>query len=699
MAQHVIKAEVFYDGIWNDISTELHEPSAVKIERGFPALGTIRPSKIEWTFEDPTDKWRPGSATSAVYGKVGRATPARITVDTVARAAGEASSFRPDQSQEFVQTPRRGRRWVDFTAEGVLARIGTWETPLRSAIYRNVSGYTNLVGYWALEDGRNATQLSNGVPGGPPGAAANVTFQGGDGPAGASDDGVLEFGSGTDSRVSGRFLTASSTAGWQFSWMVKLPALGVSLRQMVAWTTTNGYTWYVNTDATTYNLKIVARDGTVLIDSFIGFGAFGGPNQWITYRLKATVSAGTVTYELGWYSQGAPSIYGVSGTFAGSVGALSTWSSNGNTTMDGALLSHVYGLTTGVDDLLNYAAIRSFDGYVGETAAARAARLCSEESIAFSLIGSASDTMLMGRQPTETFLKLLEEIAATDGCLIYDSVTTPAVTMRTRRNLYTQAVALALTYPTDVTVPFNEDYDYLGVTNLVTVSQRDGGDVTDAELTGPMSVLPPPAGIGEFKGKVDVNVADESTLPLIAGWARARGSLPGARYSKVTIDLDGRPSLNASVSAVKEGDRITITGRGADLIDLIVLGIEEIVQGWRRLVTFTCAPATVLSDLGVYDDTARRYGSVATTLAAGVNTTAVAWSFTFTDVDDRWDTTAVPYDVVCAGERVRVTAMGAVAGAGPYTQAATVTRSINGVIKSQTTGASIQVFNPARYGL
>jgi hypothetical protein len=51
------------------------------------------------------------------------------------------------------------------------------------------------------------------------------------------------------------------------------------------------------------------------------------------------------------------------------------------------------------------------------------------------------------------------------------------------------------------------------------------------------------------------------------------------------------------------------------------------------------------------------------------------------------------------GERVTVTAMTAAAGTGPYTQTATVTRSVNGVVKAQLSGARVNVYNSRRWGL
>jgi len=51
-----------------------------------------------------------------------------------------------------------------------------------------------------------------------------------------------------------------------------------------------------------------------------------------------------------------------------------------------------------------------------------------------------------------------------------------------------------------------------------------------------------------------------------------------------------------------------------------------------------------------------------------------------------------------AGERMRVTAITAPSG-GSNNQVATVTRSINGVVKTQVGGTEVHVFDSKRWGL
>lgn len=707
MAAHTVAAALFYDGVWNNLTvgTELSETVGIKTSRGSDEYGVLKPSKIEWTFEDRADKFRPSNPVSPLYGKVGRATPTRVIIDGSTRVVGEAASYKPGQTLDFSVTPARGRRYVAYRAEGVLRRIGLWTTPLRSAMFRHISRTyaANLVGYWSGEESRDATQLSNYLPGGDPGRAIGVSFADGERPAGGDTSTKIDT-NGVGSRISGRFKPGPTTGGWQISWSCKLGALpAAGVRQMMSWTTTNGYAWAVNLDAGVFILQVNDRTGATLSTTTVGTGTGADPNQWITYRVKVSASAGTVTAEFGWYPQGGVYLYGISPTFAGTTGALASWSANGNTAMVDARMAHVFGVKGVSDNLQSSAALQSFDGYVGELASVRYQRLCGQESIPAFQIGSHADTQPMGRQAPATFLELLKEIQATDDCLIYDAHNQMGLVLRTRRNLYNQAAKITLSWPLQLAPTLEEELDDVGAMNLVTVKQRDGGEAVAEQATGPMSTLPPPNGIGEYKGgpPVDVSVYDETSLADLAGWWLSKGTIPGSRYPQVTVDLDGYPGLATAVHSVNLGDRIVITGRLPDPIGLIVVGIDEVTNSHRRLVTFKCVSDAVLSNLGIYDTS--RYDSASTTLVGAETTTDVTWAITTADRGDvwggSWDGTPMPYPIIAAGERCSVTACTAPAGTGPYTQTMTVVRSVNGVIKAQLANEPVHIADPARYGL
>jgi hypothetical protein len=266
--------------------------------------------------------------------------------------------------------------------------------------------------------------------------------------------------------------------------------------------------------------------------------------------------------------------------------------------------------------------------------------------------------------------------------------------MRTRHDRYNQAVKVALTYGVDVGVPLLETISDVDAHNRVTISQADGGDVTLFEATGPMSVLAPPNGIGEYRQTVEVNVADETGLAVLGGWWLSKGTVPGARYESVVLDLDlATPPNLAAANSVDIGDRITIAGRTPDTLELIVIGIYEEIETHARRITLTTVPGGPWLP-AVYDG-GRRYGITGSTTVGTMTTTFGTVTAALTT--DRYGTALLPYDIMIAGERMRVTSV----FTSGVNQGLNVTRSINGVVKAHVANEPIQIHDDqlARYGL
>jgi hypothetical protein len=689
MTGHTVTPSAFLSGAWTDFPGEVFEGDAIRITRGLTEQGELRAAKIQWRFNDQTGKWRPTNPTSPLYGQVGQALPVRVTVDGSTRAYCEAVSFAPDQDPEF-QPGVRGRRWVDMSAEGLLGRIGTWSEAVRSAMYRQISGYANRRGHWPLEDPSSATQLTNTYSRGTPGVINGSRPGSDDGPPGADNVTAAPSGSSMGGRFSG-----VSGSGWQFSFSCRLNAMpaGSTYGELIRWTTSIGNTWSWQVNSTTFRLVVTAPDGTTLLNSIASFGGTISPAGWLTYRVKVTLSGSTVTVEPAWFGLNDGPL-GITDSYVGGLGSLTSWTQETNAITQDALYGHVFGVTGTSDDLQSSGALQVFRGYLGETTGARFARLMTEAGIDYAFLGTASTPM--GPQRSDTLIELLKEIARTEDGLIYDSRVALRLVLRSRPSLYNQA-PLTLTLA-QIAPSMREMIDLDGVFNRVTVSQREGGEASAALEAGPLSIQPAPAGIGEFKREVKVNVAAEGTLPLLAGWWISRGTARGrgGRYPEITVDLDAQPGLTSAVNGVEIGSRIVVTGRDPDPVGLLVLGIDETVQAFRRLVTFTCVPDHVWNP-GVYHGTAR-YDTRAT-LAEDLTLTETLWDITAPTLADTFSRTSLPYDVMVGGERCTVTAATVPAGTGPYTQTITCTRSVNGVVKTQPLGAEIHIATPGRWAL
>lgn len=691
MALHNVGPQIFYSGAWTVVTPDVFTGNKIKITQGFTESGEVRPSKIEWTFNDAAGVYDPTVPTSPLYGVVGRNTRAAVSVDGSIRSVCEIASYAPDQTEEFTVPGGKGMRWVDMISEGPLRRIGAWSDPLRDPMYRQVTQYGNLLGYWPVTDPSTATALSNGMPGGKPGSVDPGTQLAGlDGPGGSSDVAKLN----ASSSMAGQFKSAPINAGWQVCWSVPPLAanLTAAILPIIKWTCTNGYQWTISMSNGAYLIDATDNLGAAVVTLAIGYGTGAEPTRWIQHRVKVSISGTTVSWVYGWNPQGVNVLYQQSGTFtANNTGSPASWRVDGNANLVNGSVAHIFALTTAVDDLQSYNANRAFDGYAGETAGARFQRLCAEEGIFQNMIGTAATTWPMGVQRADSFINLVKECAETDGALLFDRVDNIGVTFRTRRSLTGQAVKLALNWPADIAPPMPKVIDDLLTANRVTVAQRDGGDATLSLDVGPMSTQQQPAGVGTYKKTVDVNVADETTLPALAGWWLARGTIEGARWPTIVLDLDGTPALTTAANAVGIGDRITVTGRTPDVVDLLVIGIYEEVETRRRRLTFTCVPFTVF-DTGAYDSTAKRYDNSGS-LTVGTMTTTVG-TLIAGPGSAKWGT-QTPYDILVAGERMTVTSIFA-SGAN---QGLNVVRSVNGVIKAHVAGEEVRVAAPARYGL
>jgi hypothetical protein len=704
MADHDAFPQVQLDGsTWTDVTTDVLQGETYEVDAGYAQEGTVRPTKIRWTFNNQADVWRPSSPTSPLYVSSGRRMKAAAAMDGIVLAVGEASKYEPDET--LGASIGKGFRWVGFEAEGLLRRLGTWSAVLRSPLYRHITGYTNLRGYWPMEDGRDAVQSANAYRGGKSGYVQGITFEAA-GPLG-SERAAQVAASGT-ALASGWFSTMSQTNGYQIHMLAKLKQLPtlVTSETMFRWGTTSGLDIQWNVNNASYTLTVFDQNGTQLLSSAVLYGVGAEPNQFVQFQWKVSQVGSDVTVVARWNTQGdnAPT-YNLTFTIPNAtVGRPTWWRVVGNPYTTEMIFGHIFAVTGTTDSLISYAMSRAFDGYVGEVAIARFQRLMDAAGLPWEYWGTTNESVKMGRQRSATLLELLKEIADTDDGLIFDRHSNTGVHFRSRRNLYQQTPKITLQYGVHIGEPLREVIDDVGTGNVVTVKQVAGSEFTAALDSGPMSSAPPPAGIGEQEKTFTVNVADEYFLESIAYWRLARGTVLGSRWPTVTIDLD-RPGVTAGdrtiVAGLTEGDRVKITGRTPEPIDLMVIGIKHrLSTRYRRTTVLTCIPYDVFR-VGIYHGTSgHRYAltdSVTTTnLAVGSGGTYSTTHATIYEASPSgsWGTNT-PYDIMITGERMTVNSV-FTSGSG---QGLNVTRSVNGVVKTHGVGEPITLADAVRYAL
>jgi hypothetical protein len=654
-----------------------------------PDSGT-QPSKLELTWDNSDLSMDPSNVLSPLYGQIGRYTPVRLQVGGTTLIYAEAQEWAPDRSINHQVTPARGRSWTDFTAFGVLDRIKAWKEPLRSPMYLEITSYASLLGYWPLEGSASGSTLLNETAGPSGLAAGSVTFGGDPGPSGS--DTVVQLGS--DGQISGTFTRASGN-GYQVCWAMRLPnALTATNLTVFSFITTDGVRFEWQTSNTQFTFNVIAADGTVL--NSIG-SLFGGvsPLSWMRCRIKVTYAAGTVTVEPAWYAQDAASILGITFTYAaGGTGRPKTWSVTPNTYTSSAAYSHVFAVTDTTLDLAGgWNPTRVFNGYDGERALDRWARLLEDAGFTPIVVGDSTTTVPMGPQKPGLLFDLLEECVSTDGALQYDE---PAfqgcVTFRCRNDRYGQTSKLDLTYGVNVAPPLQKIIGTSGIANRITVNDASGASATVELASGPMSIQTPPAGIGEVRGQIDVNYQAVGLLDDRAAWELRMRTLDRPRYRQITVDLLANPSLTTACNNLRPGDLITLAGVEPDPILLHVIQIIHKIGHTTRTCVLKCVPGDLWNS-GVYGTA--RYSVRSSSVNAAMTTTSTSLSVLLTDPKDYWSTTATGYDLVVLGERMRVT--GAFSAPVGNVQTATVTRSMNGVVRTHGVGEAVALYRAPVY--
>lgn len=717
MPKQDVAFELYYDGAWRDLVVDDDVFAApIRIRRGqgdeSPAP---RPSQITAELANDDDRYRTSNPESALYGKAGRNTPARVSVAGAVRGVVEASSWACDQTPNFRRYPKRGRAWTEFEGGGLLQRIGQWTDPLKSAFRAYNESLSHVTAYFPAEQARTTLVPEPTFPG-PEGFA----FSGGVAfdsqscpPSSAPLMDVNELGG--VNLYTNVAPNATATDGWQVSWVQRLEPLTADDASMFSVNTSGGGgagdAFQITLLPSTGEIQLQGSNSNVAPGFWLDVTKTTDDydfTQWTLWTIDATYSAPTTTIFVNWTNVDNTQSRFMSGTFAHEPGTLDSAANSASTAEGdipaGSTFGHFLFADVGSNggvDLFSAARIYAWTGYLGELAATRFFRLLTALGILNYVSDNWAESMPMGPQPVATLAEQLEEIAATEDGLIFEYRPDGGLLLLCRFDRYNRTPAAALT-PTDLPGLPREVTDDLGVHNVVTAAQRDGPDVTAEDSTGPLGSQAPPDGVGEYRQTVDVNVTvPAQRLPDIANWWMRRGTVNLPRFPQVTVNLAAlSPSKVAEVEAVDVGDVITIDGAREDLIRVHVLGYDEVIGNTSRRIVFNCAPDQQF-DVARYDDASKRRDSRTSTLSTAYDPAATSLVVTFTSIRDAWSETNEPYDWAVAGERITVLSMGAVTGSGPWTQTATVRRSVNGVRKRQTAGEAVHMHPAvqARYAL
>ncbi|MEV7470276.1 hypothetical protein AB0O20_27785 [Streptomyces kronopolitis] len=587
------------------------------------------------------------------------------------RFSGEVSSWPTRWDATDVYTP--------IEAAGILRRYGQGSAPLASTLRRRIPTDPALVAYWPMEDGASATQAMSPIAGVQPLNATGLQWAADDTLPGSSPLPVV----GSTASISGTVPLATPGA-WHVEMVYNLAAMPASLTTLLDVSATGAARRYL-VRVQTNNVQVSALDADGAQLGFINATAPDFTGLWSRLQLIVATSGSNTQVNIGWVTIGGGGL--TAGTnFAGSPGAVSRVSSPFGSGLAGMRIGHL-----SVFSVADTSIYRQGDtAFTGESARARLVRLAGEEGLPLSTIGAGSE--LIGAQRSLPLLDLLREAEDLDHGILYEGRDRLGLVYRDRTSMYNQPTTLALSYHTDVVGPLEPVDDDQHVRNDVSVARLNGSSARSTLDVGPLSTAAPPYGVGRYDDSSTLNLYSDSQPAQHAGWGLHMGTWDETRYPVVRVNLARSPGLIDAATSVKVGDRVTISSPPPwlppDTIDLIAQGYAETLSQFEWTVEFNCTPAGPWSVSYLDDATFGRGDTAGSSLAAAATSTATTLSVATTS-GPLWTTAAgdMPFDVRVGGEVVRVTAVTGTSSP----QTFTVTRSINGVVKSQSAGADVRL--------
>jgi hypothetical protein len=543
MAQHTILLEAFYDGDWHAVPT--YNRDEVRVTSGRQdQLQRLSPSEMTVTINNRDGVYSPRNPESPLYGKIGRNTRVRLTVDGGVEFVGEVESWP-------VRWDKSGQdKWVRIVARGPLYRLGLpgslarVKSPLRRWFEQQTSPAP--VAWWHMEDGADRTQAESGL-GGPslslvggaqggdtltaPGAASAVRVVGGWASSnfsrgsyasiGVDDGGAIGYDGSTGELVIDLIVCVDLSGG-------SVPQTATGMRMTIEFISPETLNLLISANSNLEGFRVFASSGgggdSAIITSTLAQTVLDGRPHHL--RLVGADSAGTLTFEvfIDGVSAGTDTATPTDGMPAFDAMLLPTqvvWTDSSNQPVAdvAATFSHL----ALWDTVAAPSPYEASTGYAGEQAHERIERVGSEEGIPVTILGGSAGSERMGPQPYTTPLEVIYDCEHVDMGMLFELVDDFGLGYRTRASMYNLDPTLTLTYGQGEIASFEPSEDLDLVQNDVTVRRPGGSSARAVQETGPLNVQEPtddPQGVGRFPVDVEVNVASDGQLAGQAGWRR-----------------------------------------------------------------------------------------------------------------------------------------------------------------------------------
>lgn len=601
---------------------------------------------------------------------------------------------------------------VTWTIAGILRRMRQGEQQLKSALTRKLTAplyIGEVTAHWPWEDGSDATHAYSPTPGVGPMLVTGFRF-GADTTLPATES-MAQLSSGSGGWNSGAVPAGGSATDWSVNWLVNIPSIDATTYPLHLITSEgSARTWFLQANSTNVIVSVLDSIGGGLdLDTFPWDARFEHPS---IIRFHAEQSGGNIVWDVDWIpleGTGAGIAFGVGGSFAGTLGRVTNLANLISAAPPDGMSVGQMSITAGTTNAFMAPADSA---YTGEPAAARAFRLCQEEGIPVLVdggyVGTSSASwgpsfvageQAMGPQRPSTLLGALEECAAVAEGFLGEATEIPGLTFRSGWTLENQAATVTTTGGQPLN-PFNPTDDDRDIVNDATVSRTGGSsaryrDEESIELDG------------LYEDTRTINAYDDTVLASRASWWVHEATNPEMRIGGMKLELAKDSALVDPWLATSRGDVVRAEDLPAVVSDTAVM--EQLIDGFTEdisphlwTVTLNGRPASPWT-VGTLDDSTpttslARLDTAGATLAEDLTTTETGVDVAFTGL--RFVTTAsepaqFPFDIVVGGEQMTVTAIAATTSP----QTFTVTRSVNGVVKTHSTGATVEFHQPLRMTL
>lgn len=603
----------------------------------------------------------------------------------------------PVEDQMFTITGKvsaGGNTTISFTPDML--------TPVKSgdAIVTYDLSALSPVAYWPCEDGKGATQIASGLTNGDPMTTAVAEPKYGESDTLRGSGPILKLNNAELNGVVPDYVDTEQAFTFHCAFHHPL-ALESAEAFVQLWTDSSSTeVWVLSFGETAGQLvfRVRALDVnsgvTVLFDHEWGINDFrDAPAIMIFSARQATPT--TVTYSF------TNTRYNQDGTVANS-GGVTAQLATGVTNLGklkrvqvdpgGGYKETAIGHIGVVNTYLEANNVRDAPGgNTGESPARRMNRLAYEENVPLVYCQGPISTMFLGPQRQDTLLDNWKDAAEFDLGRFYESRGAYSFEYRARSSLYNQEYFLDVDYTQGAVTEVDTRDDDQATRNDITVKQQSGSSYRAVDETSSLSVLPPgEGGVGRYTDAPEVSTLSPVQLPDLAHWRLALGTIDEERYPAITVQPTGDVTL-AQMLSCGVGNRFRVRNLQArgkyEPIDQLVSGYELKLDQYNPTLTINGVPSSryniaVLGEARLDSDTSELAENLDTTeTAVDVSTLNAVWTT---------DPAEFPFDIMVGGERMTVTA---ISGA-TSPQTFTVTRSVNGVVKTHSVGDKVSLADP-----